>query len=50
MDITELKAAAYDTLAQIEALQKRLVQINQAIRQEAEKKPEPAAEVKEELK
>jgi len=31
MNITELKAKAYDTLAQIEYLQKKLQEINQQI-------------------
>jgi hypothetical protein len=37
MDIKELKAQAYDTLAQIEALQGRLRQLNQMIAQESKK-------------
>lgn len=31
MTVIELKAAAYDVLAQIEALQRKLAQINQQI-------------------
>jgi hypothetical protein len=39
MTLVELKAAAYDTLVQIQALQQRLAQINQAIAKEAKEKP-----------
>jgi hypothetical protein len=35
--LKDLKAAGYDTLAQIEILQKRLGQINQAIKEEYER-------------
>jgi hypothetical protein len=37
MNITELKAKAYDTLAQIEYLQKQLQEINQAIGEQLKK-------------
>ena len=46
MDLTELKAQAYDTLQQIESLQIRLQQLNRAIQQEA-RKPKEVKEVKE---
>jgi len=36
MTITELKAAAYDTLAQIEYLQKQLQEINQQIAKQSQ--------------
>lgn len=37
MTITELKAQAYDVLAQIEFLQKKLQETNQAIAEEMQK-------------
>ncbi len=40
MTILELKAAAYDTLAQIQFLQKQLEEINQKIGEEAMKQKE----------
>lgn len=40
MTIIELKAQAYDTLAQIEYLQKKLQEINQAIAEESMKQKE----------
>ena len=44
MDIKDLKAAAYDTLAQIEALRARLGQINDAIAKESQKPKEEKVE------
>ena len=47
MDIKDYKAAAYDTLLQIETLRARLGQINDAIAKESQKpKEEKAPEVK----
>lgn len=40
MSITELKAAAYDTLANIEHLQRKLAEINQAISEALKKEEE----------
>lgn len=40
MTLTELKASAYDTLANIEYLQKKLQEINQAIAAQIEKENE----------
>ena len=44
MEIKELKAEAYDCLAQIEMLQNKLRQINQAIAQEMQKSKEAIKE------
>ena len=38
--LVELKAKAYDILAQIEFLQKMLMEVNAQIQQESNKKPE----------
>jgi hypothetical protein len=40
MDIKELKASAYDCLAQIEYLQKQLAEINQKIAEAMQKEAE----------
>lgn len=40
MTLTELKASAYDTLANIEHLQKQLQEINQAIAAQMQKEHE----------
>ena len=40
MNLTELKAQAYDTLAQIEFLQRKLQEINQQIAEELKKEEE----------
>ena len=37
MTVTEMKAAAYDCLANIEHLQRKLAEINQAIAEELKK-------------
>lgn len=42
MTLTELKAQAYDTLANIEFLQKKLVEINQQIAEQMQKEDESA--------
>lgn len=42
MTLTELKAAAYDTLANIEYLQKKLAEINQQIAEQMQKDDESA--------
>ena len=42
MNLTELKAQAYDILAQIEFLQKKLQETNQAIGEELKKDKESA--------
>lgn len=44
MSIIELKAAAYDCLANIEHLQKQLSEINQKIAEQLQKKDESEAE------
>ena len=49
MTLVELKAAAYDTLCQIETLQRRLAQINQEMACEA-KTPKPEIKKEEEVK
>lgn len=41
--VTELKAKAYDLLAQIEYLQKQLVETNQQIAEEMQKNADSAA-------
>ena len=40
MNLTELKAAAYDAIANVEYWQKKLQEINQQIAEEANKKEE----------
>lgn len=47
MNKTELKAAAYDCLSQIQFLEKQLQQINQAIANEAKKEVVQAAPAEE---
>lgn len=44
MSIIELKAAAYDILANLEHLQKQLSEINQKIAEQLQKKDESEAE------
>ena len=44
MDIKELKASAYDCLAQIEYLQKQLAEINQKIADAMQKDAEQTAQ------
>ena len=49
MDLKELKAQAYDCLANAELWQNRLKQVNEAISQEMNKKEEPVESAIEEV-